>query len=152
MRPAAPMRIHLLLAATAWSAVGLGLLTAGARWTVRAGTRGMPMWLAMAATIGVLKAVFVLRRAAARVVTRIEAHGDGRCIGGFFSWRTWLLVILMSVTGRMLRIIGLPLAITGLIYVAVGSALLVASGWLWRAWSRHQGAPGSRRRPRSARQ
>ena len=58
---------------------------------------------------------------------RIERRGDGRCIGGFLSLRTWALVALMMVAGRTLRHSFVPAVIIGLAYAAVGTALLVAA-------------------------
>ena len=86
---------------------------------------------------GLLKARFVLRRAAGRTVERIQARGDGYCLGGFLSWQSWLLVVLMVAVGRSLRGGVLPRTITGFLYAAVGTALLVAAHQIWHAWYRH---------------
>ena len=75
----------------------------------------------------------MLRRSAQRIIARIKSRGDGRCIGGFLSWRTWLLVALMVIGGRVLRRGLLPEAVVGLIYVLVGTALLLAAAQLWNA-------------------
>jgi hypothetical protein len=40
----------------------------------------------------------------------------------------------MMILGRILRTIGLPKPILGLIYGAVGIALLFSSRLIWRAW------------------
>jgi hypothetical protein len=87
-----------------------------------------------AALAGALKARFVLKRAAERIVRRIQARGDGRCLGGFVSVRSWLLVAGMMGAGYLLRHGLLPHNVVGLIYVAVGTALLLASAVIWRAW------------------
>lgn len=53
--------------------------------------------------VGVVKSGFVLDRAARGEIARIRARGDGRCVGGFLSLRTWGFVLLMMVGGRVLR-------------------------------------------------
>jgi hypothetical protein len=128
--------MHLLLAATMWTVVGAALLAAGVRWTASGETVSLPVAIAIAVGIGALKAWFAMRPAAVRAASRIEQRGDGRCIGGFFSWRTWIFVACMSIAGRLLRLAGLAAGIVGVIYMIVGVALLAGSWWLWRAWRR----------------
>lgn len=132
-KPAAPARLHLLLAAGMWTGVGALLLVFGVRWVLPAESRYVPLWLGLAVAGGCIKARFVLRRSAQRIIARIKSRGDGRCIGGFLSWRTWLLVALMVIGGRVLRRGLLPEAVVGLIYVLVGTALLLAAAQLWNA-------------------
>jgi hypothetical protein len=133
-KPAAPARLHLLLAAGMWTVVGVLLLFFGGRWVLLAHIPHVLLWLALAAAAGLLKARFVLRRTARSTIARIKSRGDGRCIGGFLSWRAWMLVALMALAGRVLRQGLAPSAVVGLIYVLVGSALLLAATQLWHAW------------------
>ncbi len=138
LKPAAPARVHLLLAALLWTTVGVVLAAVGARWTLGAEPRFMVLLMAAAVVVGVLKAIFVLGRVAARIAERIRQRGDGRCLGGFLSPRSWLLVAVMSVGGRLLRSSGLPHAVVGLLYLAIGVALAAGSLRLWRAFWRER--------------
>jgi hypothetical protein len=132
--PAASRRTHLLAGALFWSVVGLGLSAAGCTWIVRSGGGVLPLIVVPAAlAAGWLKARLVLYRAADRVVRRIEARGDDRCIGGFFSWKSWLLVLCMIILGRLLRASPLPLVWRGAIYLAIGAALFLSSLRIWAA-------------------
>jgi hypothetical protein len=135
-KPAASRRTHLLLASLLWSAVGTLLLVFGVWWVVHGHSRYAPGLVVVAVGIGVVKARFVLARTARRMIDRILARGDGRCIGGFLSIRTWLVVVVMASAGRWLRSGPIPHLIVGFIYAAVGTALLLASRHLWRAWHR----------------
>ena len=94
--------------------------------------------LGLAIVAGALKAHFVLKRTAGRMIERIRVRGDGRCLGGFVSLPTWGFVILMMGLGYLLRHGLLPHTVVGVIYVAVGAALLLASRRIWSAWQRHQ--------------
>ena len=138
-KPSASARWHLLLAALMWTVVGGLLLFFGVRWV--SGQPGAHAWLILlvAMTVGLLKARFVLHRTAARMIERIRTRGDGRCLGGFLSLRTWGFVVVMIGAGRLLRGGSLPRTVAGFVYVAVGVALLVASYRLWRAWYDHDG-------------
>jgi len=132
-KPAAAVATQLMLAWMMWMAVGAALAGFGARWSWQA-TPGIAPWLAaIAVAIGTVKSRLVLDRAARRVVERISVRGDGRCLGGFLSLRTWGLVILMMVAGRVLRG-SLSRGIVGPLYIAVGTALCLSSRLSWRSW------------------
>jgi hypothetical protein len=136
-KPAASARSQLLLAAITWSVVGTLLAVFGAKWLLASHVRYVYLLLATAALLGFLKARFILGRAAQRTIERIRSRGDGVCIGGFFSPRTWAIVALMAAAGRILRGGLVPRPIVGFVYAAVGAALLIATRRLWRALS-HQ--------------
>jgi hypothetical protein len=131
-KPRGSGRTQLLLAAGLWTAVGTLLLGFGARWTLEAlGPRsGLPV-VALAVGAGLLKGRFILDRTAVRIADRIARRGDGRCLGGFLSLRSWLLVALMSGAGRLLRGGLAPPAVVGPLYAAIGAGLLFSSRVAW---------------------
>jgi len=132
LKPSAPASVHLLLAASLWSVVGTVLAVFGGKWVwLDWGWTGVAV-SAGAVAIGIAKSHWVLDRAASRMAARIAERGDGQCIGGFLSWKTWLLVGLMSGGGRLLRYLVGANGFVGLLYVAVGVALLRSSRVLWR--------------------
>jgi hypothetical protein len=136
LKPTGSRRVQLMLAAVMWTVVGAALLTVGVIWLVQSGVWWWPWLLVAAVAVGMLKTVFVLNRAAGRVIERIRHRGDGRCLGGFLSWRTWLLALGMMAAGFILRHSHVPHVILGPVYSAVGAALLLASAKMWRAWGR----------------
>lgn len=132
-KPIASVPTHLMMAWMMWVAVGSALVGFGARWLWSVAPVVAP-WIAVGAVlVGAIKSRFVLDEAARRVVARIRSRGDGRCLGGFLSLRTWGLVILMMVAGRLLRG-SLAHGIVGPLYIAVGTALCFSSRLSWRAW------------------
>jgi len=131
-KPAASSSWHLLLAAVMWSAVGTFLVSLGVRWLMHADAA--VAWPVIAVAAGALKARFVLRRSARRIIDRIRERGDGRCLGGFLSPKSWLLVFFMMASGRLLRSSPLPLSVLGAIYLMIGSALFLSSLYFWSAW------------------
>ena len=140
-KPRASGRTQLLLSGGLWSIVGTLLLFFGARWTLEAfGSRVSVLAVALGVGAGLLKGRFVLDKAAGRIADRIAARGDGHCVGGFLSWRTWLLVALMSGAGRLLRGGLLPHAVVGPLYTAIGAGLLFSSRTAWKRW-RSTGRP-----------
>ena len=110
----------------------------GLRWTLAGQMPYLTLLLVLVFVIGLLKSRYMLDRAAGRIVHRIEERGDGRCLGGFLAPRAWLVLLVMMGLGRLLR--GsefLPRPVTGLIFVAVGTALSLSARTFWRAWRRH---------------
>ena len=86
--------------------------------------------------MGVAKGHWVLARSARSNLRRILARGEGRCLFGFLSLRSWALVLFMMLLGWTLRHNPTTSPAVGSIYLAVGVALLVGSLELWRARSR----------------
>ncbi len=133
-KPAAAVRAHLLLAGLMWTVVGAVLVGFGGRWLWQLPTSAAPWLVALAVVIGAFKARFVLDRAARTIVDRIQERGDGRCLGGFLSVRSWALVAAMAACGRFLRGSHVARGLLGVLYVAVGTALLLSSRVAWQAW------------------
>jgi hypothetical protein len=140
LKPAAAVRTQLLLAWMMWTVVGTALISVGFRWTWDGEATMAPWIAAVAVAVGGFKSRLVLDRAAQRVVDRIRARGDGRCLGGFLSLGTWGLVVFMMVGGRVLRVT-LARGVTGPLYIAVGTALCLSSRQTWQAWRSSRHAP-----------
>jgi hypothetical protein len=137
-KPAVSSRSQLLLAAVLWSMVGTMLLTFGTIWIFFRGDRTISLFILLVAVgLGLLKNSLALDRTANSIARRIVERGEGRCVGGFFSLRTWALVVCMIVLGRLLRGTNVPLQLLGLLYAAVGTGLLISSRSIWVAWKDH---------------
>ena len=95
--------MQLLLAWLMWVMVGSALVGFGTWWLWESAPNAAPWVAAGSLFAGAVKSRLVLDSAARRVVGRIRARGDGRCVGGFLSLRTWGLVVLMMAAGRLLR-------------------------------------------------
>ena len=134
-KPAASIPTQLMLAWVMWATVGSALVFWGALWLWESAPVIAPWVAAGSLAVGLVKSRLVLDRAARRVVDRICARGDGRCLGGFLSLPTWGLVFLMMVAGRLLRGT-LAHGIVGPLYIAIGTALCLSSRLSWRAWRR----------------
>ena len=131
LKPAAPRYVHLLLAGGIWTLIGLLLMWRGTQWLY-----GIDMlWIVLPGMVlGTLKALFMLERSADKNIKRILEGGNGKCLGGVYSWKTWLLVFLMMGMGCLLRNSTLPKELLGLFYVSIGWGLLFASRRCWTAW------------------
>ncbi len=131
LRPNASVTAHLIVAATIWTVVGLSLILRGTLW-LNAIDR---LWIVLPALVlGTLKALFMLDRSAKKNIDRILSSRDGKCIGGVYSIKTWLLVLLMMLAGCLLRNSSLPKEFLGLFYVSIGWALVFSSRNAWVIW------------------
>jgi hypothetical protein len=135
-KPASSARAQLAAAAGLWTVVGLGLGSAGGLWSLSVPAPASLGLLALGACLGLVKAALVIRPMARRNAQRILARGDGRCFGGFLSWKSWLFVLAMMAFGALLRASPVPRPVLGVLYVAIGVALLTGSTPLWRTFAR----------------
>lgn len=133
-KPVASSRMQLWLGGAMWSCVGVGLFSVGTYWLLKNGEPKGFFLLVFAAGLGFGKALWVLDRTTLRNIDRVKSRGEDRCFGGFLSPAVWIIVIGMMLLGRILRTIGLPKPILGLLYGAVGIGLLFSSRLIWRAW------------------
>jgi len=122
-----------------WGLVGSGLLIAGAFFLFGNFTRsdygmdnpgpGMTegIGLIIGIVLGFIKGNFVLRKIARKYSARILALPVSSPIYKTFSPKSWIMVLGMMILGRTIRALGAPHLIIGVIYVAVGCALLMGS-------------------------
>jgi hypothetical protein len=132
--PRASRRVRLAAAACVWSGVGVVLLAAGLHWLAAADSKVWLVAVPIAAAVGWVKGRFVLAPRAAVNAARIVALDGARCVGGAFSWRSWLLAAGMIVGGATLRHSSLPRPWLGCLYTAVGTALLASGCDSWLHW------------------
>lgn len=132
-KPTAGVRAHLVAAAGLWTVVGLGLTAAGLVWCSGVSLPWAVVLAGAGLAAGLVKGRYVIRRLAEKNAARIIARGDGHCLGGFLSVKTWLLVAAMMASGMVLRRSAVPRPVLGVLYTAVGTALLAGSLILWRA-------------------
>jgi hypothetical protein len=131
LRPNAPATVHLVVAASIWTVVGLMLIFRGTVWLNNIDR----LWIILPALfLGTLKSLFMLDRSAKKSIARILSSRDGKCIGGVYSVKTWMLVLVMMLAGCLLRNSSLPKEFLGLFYVSIGWGLVFSSRNAWVAW------------------
>jgi hypothetical protein len=128
--PRAGQRVQLFSAAAMWAIGASILLIRGVGFLH---DNWFAALLALAAAIGVIKSRYLLDRVARRSVQRIHERGRA-CYFGFFSWKSWLFVIVMMGGGILLRRSGLPRDFLAVLYVGVGTGLALADRIFWQAF------------------
>jgi hypothetical protein len=91
---------------------------------------------AIALTIGLLKGKFVLDKTAGRIIDRVdtlEEPNPFKSVFQMFGLKIILLIGLMMTFGVGLRAAGVSYEIRGLVYLAIGAALLWSCRRYWVA-------------------
>jgi hypothetical protein len=128
LKPDASLKTRIFMAALLWSLIGLMLIGRGTMAIVNTGHE----WLVLVALlVGAGKSWAILDRVAVKNMVRIFEKGEYSCLGGIYSWKTWLLVVAMIILGKLLRSSPLPVWLVGSIYVAVGWSLFWSSRKVW---------------------
>ena len=131
LKPGAPRSVHLFVAGSIWSMVGILLMLRGSHWLYEI----EKLWIVFPGiAFGTVKSLSMLDRSAEKNINRIVKGGNSRCLGGVYSWKTWLLVFLMMAMGCLLRNSSLPKEFLGLFYVSIGWGLFLSSRKCWFAW------------------
>jgi len=130
LNPRAGVRAQLAGAAVMWMVGASILLVRGSGYLF---DRYWHAWLlAIAVVLGVVKSHVLLDRVARKAVDRIRERGRA-CFFGFFSVKSWAFVGLMMGGGILLRSSGLPRSALAVIYIGVGTALVIADRIFWQA-------------------
>jgi hypothetical protein len=127
--PRAGQRLQLFSAAAMWAVGAAILLIRGVGFLHDSWFAAL---LALAVAIGVIKSRYLLDRVARKAVLRIHERGRA-CYFGFFSWKSWMFVIVMMGGGILLRRSGLPRDFLAVLYVGVGTGLALADRIFWQA-------------------
>ena len=127
--PRAGQRVQLFSAAAMWAIGASILLIRGVGFLH---DNWFAALLGVAVALGVVKSRYLLDRVARKAVLRIHERGRA-CYFGFFSWKSWLFVVVMMGGGILLRRSPLPHDALAVLYVGVGTGLALADRIFWQA-------------------
>jgi len=127
--PSARRSILILIAGLVWSAVGLGLIVAAARWLLMSNEYA---WTAL--LLGLVGGWFVYSLGFARLVRKnlerilqLAPEKDRICIFAFQHWRSYVIVVIMIMLGYTLRHLPVARVYIAPVYLAIGLGLTLAS-------------------------
>ncbi|MCT7950530.1 hypothetical protein NG798_12080 [Ancylothrix sp. C2] len=132
---------HLWIAGTLWTLVGTGLFMMGLVFWFHFPYLGFldskHILGGMAAlSVGLIKGKFILDKTAGRVIERVEVLQEPnpfKSVFQMFGGKTIALILAMIGLGVVLRIAGVSFEVRGLVYIAVGIALLWSCRRYWVA-------------------
>lgn len=134
LTPRTSPRTRLLTAAVVWTTVGAFLCAKGLLISRQEAMGPLLLTIATSLGLGLIKSKFVFDKVGVKIVSRIENKPRSACLGGLFSFRNWILIIVMSLFGRAIGSLPLNASLKTGIYVMVGSGLAFSSRLMWAAW------------------
>ena len=129
----------LALAAFVWLVVGAVLGMVGSFWLLEHGTATTWSAAPLALGIGWVKARWALTPIAERNARRLLDGPIRRSLTELYAPRVWVLAGAFMLVGVALRKSGIPKDLLGLIYLAVGIALVLGSRASYVARSERSG-------------
>lgn len=136
--PAANRKTLMFIAGGLWATAGIVLLARAVPWLIAARAAGAAAG-ALGVLAGILKGRLVFVPLAMRNVVRINAlspHKEKICLFAFQAAWSYILIAFMITLGILLRLSPLSRTVIGGVYVAIGSALLIASAsYLRSGWN-----------------
>lgn len=127
LNPAVSRNLLLLLAGTVWILVGIMLLSIAKTWLIS--ISGIRAYLILAA--GVLLALLIHHFGFLKIVDKnleriLEMEGK-KCLFAFIPWKSYAIIAVMIALGRILRSSSLPKQYLAVLYIGIGSALILSS-------------------------
>lgn len=134
-------RQHLWIAAAIWTIVGTGLFIMGLVFWFHFPYLGFldtrhVIGGTGALSVGLIKGKFILDKTANRVIERVETLAEPnplKSVFQMFGAKTIILILAMMGIGIVLRLAGVSFEVRGLIYIAVGTALVWSCRRYWMA-------------------
>ena len=125
-KPAVPKSALLFVAGIMWIAVGIMLDGLAYSWL-----KTERRYALLAAIIGFVCSLvihhFGFLRIVDRNLDRILPMEGKRCIFSFMPWKSYILIIIMVAIGVLLRHSAIPKLYLSVLYVGIGTALILSS-------------------------
>jgi hypothetical protein len=126
-KPAVHKNLLLFLSGLMWVAVGIMLDTFATGWLK---TYGRDNWWIYASG-GIACALVIHHFGFLRLVDknlgRISKMQGKRCVFAFMTWKSYLIVAVMVTMGIMLRHSSIPKQYLSILYIGIGTALILSS-------------------------
>ncbi len=126
-KPGVPKHWLLLLAGLLW--IGVGCMLDSLAWSwLKTETAGKAAVLGALGFIGAMAIHhFGFLRIVDKNLARILPMEGKRCIFSFMPWKSYILIMSMSLLGATLRHSALPKPYLAVLYMAIGTALFLSS-------------------------
>lgn len=125
-KPAVPKYILLILSGLLWAYAGFILIHYAYLWLSEENTSMSLLFASFGLISGLLVHFFGFSRVVTKNLKRIAEMPEKPCIFGFMSWKSYLLILFMMTLGISLRLSPLPKPYLSIIYIGIGSALILS--------------------------
>ncbi len=126
-KPAVPKSGLLFMAGMIWLSIGVMMDSIAYSWLKSENSRPVLLISAIGFVLALLIHHFGFLRIVDRNLGRILPLEGRRCLFSFMPWKSYILVIVMMFGGFLLRHSALPKSYLALLYLAIGTALMLSS-------------------------
>jgi hypothetical protein len=126
-KPAVPKSGLLFLAGIIWLSIGIILDSVAYSWLKSEDLRPALLISSIGFVLALLIHHFGFLRLVDKNLGRILPMDGRRCLFSFMPWKSYILVMVMMVGGFLLRHSALPKPYLALVYLAIGTALMLSS-------------------------
>ena len=126
-KPGVPKHCLLLLAGLLWIGVGCMLNGLAWSWLKTEATGKASMLGALGFACALVIHHFGFLRIVDKNLARILPMQGKRCVFSFMPWKSYILIVGMSLMGATLRHSPLPKPYLAVLYTAIGTALILSS-------------------------
>jgi hypothetical protein len=127
LKPAVPKSVLLFLAGFIWFCVGTMLLVHACSWLSNVPGELRYIFFGVGFVAALVIHHFGFQKIADKNINRILPMLDSQCIFAFFSWKSYIIIIVMVGMGRLFRSSEFPKAYLAILYTAIGLALVLSS-------------------------
>lgn len=117
----------ILLAGYAWTAVGLMMVYRAYAWLAVTPANGVYIHAGAGVVLGLLVHHFGFLRIVNRNLQRIFRLGQSAPVHSFIPLRSYLTILIMVTAGILLRHSAIPRPYLAVLYLGIGSALILSS-------------------------
>jgi len=127
LKPAVNKNFLLFLAGFMWMAVGIMLNSIAAHWLL--GYSRNESWICILAGLAISLVIhhFGFLKIVDKNLGRISKMDGKPCAFSFMSWKSYIIVAIMVAMGIMLRHSSIPKQYLSILYIGIGTALILSS-------------------------
>jgi len=127
INPVVPKHWLLLVAGLMWTGVGILLISLAVTWLLMTPSLASLLIGVLGVGIGIIANRFQFTHLAVKNIKRILSLKDKASVFSFQAWTGYLIIAVMMTTGILLRNSSIPKLYLAVVYLAIGSALFLAS-------------------------
>ncbi len=127
LNPAVSRNLLLLLAGAVWILVGIMLLSIAGTWLSFISDKSVYLIIAAGVLLALLIHHFGFLKIVDKNLERILEMEGKKCLFAFIPWKSYAIIAVMITMGRMLRSSSLPKQYLAVLYIGIGSALVLSS-------------------------